>query len=870
MPYKRLTILCAALATLSGCSGGGGDSAAPASQAAQSENGSVAVSRVITNLREAASADDGKIRLNNNTFYLVSNAGQGGLSQSAGTGSEEVSVPARESADQPQFVANDVTGTFDPSQPMSFLLYLHGQNSDGSHPGPGAIDVSVSYQSGESGSAVCTVSYRNVQYIPYNQIDIVDDLPMHVDTYDSSSPGITMQFSKGCPAEGQLSDLVHGTVRLSVRSVAQEGLIRVNAKPEELSVSQMQIPYRINGGPRIDISDKPKRPMVFPASVKCQDGDGRCASPSAERSIAAAMSNEQMQASLRDGITVFRLGDAAHHGSCAACHSPDGYDIARLGYSDADIARRAQAHIPADRVETLVNYIHALRKKYNLADQMLNPDKFRPFQPAGAVLAVADEKSATPEARDLAFANSLRNLMVDGQKFLPANDVIDSAEKAAFAAKQTKDIDLRNLPIGLPLNRWGEDLVVLDREGMGSHPGEGDIRVGPHGIRGSLGKWLPFMGTQAKPGFDAAWYTLQDAYIHAPTDYNLWKMIDGLDRYTQSLEPASNSYTHDRAYQFMLAKFKASLIAQHMLRQNTDELPDRLVDQSNKNPVANRNLLVKRNPIWEAGERMRRWPAFLDPGGQTTFPGYVAATYPTDDGQRYEMNEIFKRTWFWASLINDPALLNADETFRATNGDYFYASLKSHYKVHYGFVMTKVSVEKATADPAWRTASGRLLAGHGMWASRAPFLVMKNAEYGAEPELLPEGDPRAAVNNLLLGNLMRMWIYQVNAELDNTHAAYGKDTVFDFLRYALLWLRTIDTRENHTERFAQMQRLVCIDIRGKLDASKELSLPGDLYVKTKDIFPEILNRLASNPDVCGPVPLPLNASLHAQAGPLQP
>ena len=83
------------------------------------------------------------------------------------------------------------------------------------------------------------------------------------------------------------------------------------------------------------------------------------------------------EAAYSAGLEAWRF--QGKRGSCAGCHSPDAYDLARVGYADADIIRRAIDHVTMDQADTLVAFIHAVRQKFAM-QQLLHPAKFRPLQ----------------------------------------------------------------------------------------------------------------------------------------------------------------------------------------------------------------------------------------------------------------------------------------------------------------------------------------------------------------------------------------------------------------------------------------------------------------------------------------------------------
>ena len=87
---------------------------------------------------------------------------------------------------------------------------------------------------------------------------------------------------------------------------------------------------------------------------------------------------------------------------------------------------------------------------------------------------------------------------------------------------------------------------------------------------------------------------------------------------------------------------------------------------------------------------------------------------------------------------------------------------------HYAFIMAKMSTEKASVR-GWEVSGGAGTAGHGKWASIRPFLVYKHSEF--QRPTLVSGDPRHDLYSRLMSNVARMWIYMVEADLEETGEA---------------------------------------------------------------------------------------------------
>jgi hypothetical protein len=514
----------------------------------------------------------------------------------------------------------------------------------------------------------------------------------------------------------------------------------------------------------------------FPASILAPantPGYGAGYSP------ANALSDAQLSTALADGLAAWRR--PGNHGSCASCHSPDGYDLALIAYDNPTIIRRALDHVSQDDANRIVELVRAQRQLYAI-ERPLDPLKFRPLQPTGELLP-----GATPEQRDQAFGQLLANDV----KLIWATRRIETRADALAAQAQLRDLDLRKLPIGVPFDRWSEDAARGTAHRSGA-------------------EWLPGMGVQPKSGRAAEWYALHDAYLIDPSDAKFWAYYSRIDQLLESVEPAG----HELGFQWSLLKYKSVQIAQHMWRHRALAFPNPLVNQTG-DAVANRALLLARNPLFRTGDHLRRFPLYDDPAKPiTTFPAHVAATLPTTPAELRAQTEQFFRAWFWMGWVYDPALLLSDEIFQTVEGDYLYASLLADYKLHHAFVVAKTSVAKAGAT-AWFNATGPGVRGHGKWASFTPFMVLHHIERNRnEPGA---GDVRRAQHDLMFSNTARLWIHLVHEDLERTGTVYDRNLVRGAIRFARQWLNATEPGVDHTALDA-----VIADLEQRLTAAREL------------------------------------------------
>ena len=507
------------------------------------------------------------------------------------------------------------------------------------------------------------------------------------------------------------------------------------------------------------------------------------------------LSDAQMSTAFTQGLTAWRR--IGNHGGCISCHSPDAFDLALIGYSDADITRRALGHVNAGEAAQIVQLIKAMRQRYKI-ERPLHPQTFRALQPGHEVLP-----GTSAENRDLTFANYLNNDIA----LIWAKDRIESRTQALAAQQQLLALDLRKLRIGIPFDRWSED---------GFH-GAGNL---------SLSEWVPMMGLQSAPGRAAEWHALHDAYIAAPSDANFWAYYTRIDEMLVPVEPAG--FNNGQAWS--LLKYKSIQIAQHMLRHQSLNFPDPLIGTTG-GLVANRSTVLSRNPLFRTGDLIRRFPLQSDAANPSTlFPQHLASTIPTDQNVLRDQNENFFRVWFWMGWAYDPALLLSDSIFQTVEGDYLYASLLARYKVHHAFVVAMTSVAKANAT-AFFNATGPGVKGHGKWAAFNPFMVLHHIERNRnEP---PADDPRRVLHDRMYSNTARMWIYLVQQDLESSGTVYSRELVRGCIRFCRTWLKSTEPTVDHTALDA-----VIVDIETRLNTATELrtdfstqDLPGALPFK---------------------------------------
>lgn len=526
--------------------------------------------------------------------------------------------------------------------------------------------------------------------------------------------------------------------------------------------------------------------VEYPDSVLCPEpagSDPLCGPP---YDPAKPLSDEALSKALADGLEVWRF--AGTDGACVGCHAPDGYDLAKIGYADADILRRALNHVDQARADTLVAYVHALRQKYGMT-KLLHPAKFRPEQPAFEAfpaktpgLETTDPKAQ--DERDEAFMHAL----TDDLGLVWATGKVDSLEKAKKAREELLAIDLRKLKIGIPFDHLSEDAW--------------------HGEEHrSIFEWYPAIPSLPPAGKEQAWYALADAYVADPSDEKFWAYYDAIGELTAcdyDLSNGGDPLYYQPACDWMRLKFRSVQVFQHMLRKQTVDYPDFFADQpAGTTLVGALDTVIERSPIWEAGDFIRVSPLMRpqqtacfsqDNLPCTLLPPKIDETVssvPTYEEARIKQGEVFQQSWFVMSWLRDPALLHESQNFATFIGDYLESVLLAHYDVHHAFVVAKTAAEKSAAK-GWMEAPG-FRAGTGKIASVRTFSFKQIRNNFSPP---PQDDPRRATHDRMFANFARMWIYLVEDDLKASGEIFDRQEVLRAVRFMRTWIAELEGNED--------------------------------------------------------------------------
>jgi hypothetical protein len=359
---------------------------------------------------------------------------------------------------------------------------------------------------------------------------------------------------------------------------------------------------------------------------------------------------------LAKGLKIWRKPGAIQNGAaCATCHSPDGIEIAAYNFDDADISRRALAHLNTADTQELVSYIHALRSKFHFK-KLRDPNSDRPLQPGGSYLNGND-----PAARDFAFGQELQGL-------LPRlfHGRIETVAQAKAAESNLLAIDPVNLRVGIPLNRLSEDIA---------HGNE----------HSSIAQWLPEIAPIIPSDKLASWYAAEDRYLLSPLPSELHKLLLFHSQLVNSNRMMGMGV-------ISTAKFRALLVLQDRMRNHSEAF--------GKTPSADVVEYGNYNPIWEVGEAARdmmdRSPRGLgmDPETRTR-----KLEGPTLSDQLHAL----RLSWFWAGWLSDQGLFKTSHDDDVRLGRWLSESLSKDgpYPIHNVFANARRQVVVSNVLDSW-------------------------------------------------------------------------------------------------------------------------------------------------------------------------
>lgn len=250
---------------------------------------------------------------------------------------------------------------------------------------------------------------------------------------------------------------------------------------------------------------------------------------------APPIDDQEYGSAMSAGLKAWR--NPGQSGSCSSCHGPDGIDLARIGYSNGDILRRAigQGRTP-DEAHAIVRMISAQRRRY-LIIAPCSPTTFRPLQPGGRILDGEADAQLDKELR------------AAGIDLDPAK--VDGAPAARALADKMLQLDPSSIPIGIALNKWTNDAIHAN-------------------AARTTAEWIPELPMEpTTTEAEERWTAAQNRYIESPTPENLWAMYDMVDELS-----AARVVSGGVAERLSREKYRSVLVLQHMMRTNDRAFPD--------------------------------------------------------------------------------------------------------------------------------------------------------------------------------------------------------------------------------------------------------------------------------------------------------
>jgi mono/diheme cytochrome c family protein len=393
----------------------------------------------------------------------------------------------------------------------------------------------------------------------------------------------------------------------------------------------------------------------------------------------ATWTQDQITTAYTNGLKAWRSPGTVDNNACVGCHAADPMDLAFIGYSDAQMYRRAFSHVQDQSViDAVVDMVHALRAKYNIV-QPPDPLKYRPFQPGGAVLP-----GNSAQERDQAFGQELSDM-----KLRLMGAPINSVADAKMAWDELAALDLRALRVGIPMNKYTEDKFNNDGVNV---PCPDKHACDDHG---TIADWIT--DTAVVPGsLSAAQQAAEDAYLANPT----------LD----TLKAALLTRPRDETSWFK-HKYGSVMIANYLFRLQAQGDPNLSKFTSTYNatnsafPVDMKTGMLY-NTIWMVGANQRD---FIHNVGMTlpTGGGKFSVPVETLPGlTRNDANEQLQRIivpWFWLGFTLDPSTMMVEPDYVAEGDEYFTQETfldNGSSPIHGAFIVSKRSVEVMKYDKA--------------------------------------------------------------------------------------------------------------------------------------------------------------------------
>ncbi len=445
----------------------------------------------------------------------------------------------------------------------------------------------------------------------------------------------------------------------------------------------------------------------------------------------------------QEGLKIWRKPGSVDGQACTNCHSADGVELAIIGFTDDAILRRGQQHLSPEDALQVRDFVHAQRIRLGIGETCATD--WRPFQPGGEVLPGINSAE-----QDAAFLKVLQE-----RKLLLATGKVVTLSDAQKAFAELQAIDLRQLPIGIPLPRWSEDKF------NGTEHRD-------------INDYMPPVPTVPnKPG---EYFAVEDAYLANPTDAGLYKLLDENRNNMNDLGYAKkyaiprvpSNCVFENSTQWIMERITQPkrlgvLVSAHIFREeikNPGSFYRRPAALFADAPVAE-------NPAFFLGGFSIEPPCYDDnnsPNWIKSFPAGFRDEFPESDlkdGIVRNATDRLTHVWMTLGQVLDPTLIAVDNM--QTNKIHYWAFRNFDQKeIHLPFMyvhrmaMQTTYWGKMRGTPEFPKAVGPFDNASVDWLH--PLLATENQNSaGLRSAISPESKslPFAAANQFK-GNLIRM------------------------------------------------------------------------------------------------------------------
>lgn len=401
-----------------------------------------------------------------------------------------------------------------------------------------------------------------------------------------------------------------------------------------------------------------------------------------EERQAVPISAEEYSQKAQLGLLAWRSLDATKtNQSCANCHGPDPVEFAFFNYTTADLLRRGLEHVSQKTVMEVAQWVEGMRSYYQIIPK--DRDEYRPLQPGGKVLGppVIDNPyqidNHPAPARDFSFGEYLQS------RFLFAKEPINDVSKAEAAEAELLEINLRDLPIGIPFNRWTED----------------KFRGEEHA---NFAEWIPSLDCMANEDDRKRYFEASDAYLQNP----------GLNQLVPLLEQAKQSM---KGNLYNVLKCRSVQLASHFMRMEAFGIEgERLTDpELPRSLFGLDNSAIGLNAIWEVGRVARDRGAGYPVALERNFipPEYYENLNNTNDEIVKYVWAQQRCAWFYGAWMMDPTHMTFAEDLITEMGEYFSWSCLHDlggYPIHTAFISLMTNLTRLENPESRSLSSTRI------------------------------------------------------------------------------------------------------------------------------------------------------------------